>query len=299
MATDHDTATGPGGSSHPRPPDLGWRLRPIVDRSMVVLAGTAALSVLLVLMRRLVVNSPLDAPRLVAWGPAIDGAAMGVASLAALGLGLWAIDRRALVGLTAVGVFGLLATVAPPARLPAAGAILAGGTVAMVPRLSGQSRWQSIRRGTVAVGILAGAALAIGAAMGILPASARATGSLIALLGLAAAPLVVDPGKSAWAAGGLVAAVFLVVAAATPFVSGAALLVGWAVVGVPALVVAVGFGGIAAAFVAVFQRGQPLAVFGAVALFAAGVPATVPRTIAAVLGLTLFLAVDPSGGDIP
>lgn len=290
MAPDHDLP-GVGRSTIARIPGHYGRLRRMDP--LVVLAGLAALALVAALLRRLLVNSPLDLPGLVTHGPAIDGAAVGVSAVAALVVGLVAVDRRVLVGLVAVGVFGLFATVVPAARLPAAGAVVAGGLLAVTPTFESSDRWVALRKSLVAGIILAGATLSLGAAMSVVPPVARSLGSLAFLLGLGATPLVGDPDRVAWAVGGLAAALTMVLAAFFPFVSGAALLVGWAAVGTPALVVAGGFGGITAATVGAVRRGHRLSAFGALALFAAGVPSSTGRAVAVVFGLTLLLWTEP------
>lgn len=254
-----------------------------------VAVGAAAVAVVISLGRRLAVNGPVDLPWLVAVGPAVEGTAAVVTALAVILVGVRAGDRRTLVGLVAVGVFGLLATLSSAARLSAAGAVVAGGLVAVGPTLSGPRRLPAWGHTAVGAGVLGGALLALGAAMGTLPAGARAAGTLSFLFGLAASPLVVMPARPDWAVGGLVAAATVLVAATVPFVSGAALLVGWAVVGVPTVVVALGFGGVATAASWAVRRGRTVPAVGACLLFGAGVPSTTARAVAAVLGLALFL----------
>lgn len=258
--------------------------------------AAAAVAVLGSLGRRLAVNSPVDLPELVAVGPAVDGTAAVVTAIAALVTGFGARDRRALVGLITVGVFGLLATLSPTARLPAAGAVVAGGLVAVSPAIARSRRPPAPANAVVGAGVLGGALLVLGAATGTLPADARALGSLTFVLGLAATPLVVAPDRGDWVLGGLVAAATVLFGVSMPFVSGAAFLVGWAVVGVPTVVVALGFGGVLTATSRALRDRRTIPAVGGCLLFAAGVPSTTTRAAAAILGLALFLGATTAGG---
>jgi hypothetical protein len=77
--------------------------------------------------------------------------------------------------------------------------------------------------------------------------------------------------------------------AVSPFVVGSALLVAFAVTGVPHLLAALAVAGAVAAAVAGLHRGAYGLSVGAVLVLLAGVPATFPRALTLLLGATLVL----------
>lgn len=253
-----------------------------------VAGGAAAAAVVAMAAMRLVVNAPVALPAAVSSGYGlVDALALAVPAVAALVLGLAAADPLERIGLVSVGVFGGLAVVTPGAEVPAAGAIVAGGGLAVAARL--QARSWARPPVLVAGAVLAAAVLALGSATGLAGSPARAVGSGLALVGLAAAPALVPPSRPSWVLGAFAFVAVVAAGTAAPFITGAVTLVAFAAVGVPLLLIALGAaGGVTAAASAVLA-GRHAAAFGAVCLLAAGVPATVPRALAAVLGLVLLV----------
>lgn len=214
---------------------------------------------------------------------------------AAVALGLASPDARVRTGLLAVGVFAGLAAAVPAARLPAIGVVIAGGGVALAARLTQRRGWRTDPRTiVVAVWLLAGA-VTLGSASALLGGPARALGSGLALLGLASSPAFVRPRRAAWLAGAVAFLGVVAAGLAAPFVTGAVTLVVGAVVGVPLVLVGLGVAGGTTALVGAVASGRWIKAFGVASLLAAGVPATVPRAVAVMVGLALLVGVVPDG----
>ncbi|MFC7045731.1 phosphate ABC transporter permease [Halobacteriaceae archaeon GCM10025711] len=238
------------------------------------LALTAALAMLLV---RLGVNAPVETPAfLVAAYDPVSVAALGGPALAAAALGVASTDAVEQVGLLFAGVFGLLALVAPPVVVPAAGAVVGGGLLATSSHLPRDYAWHAVRRWLVAVALLAGVAISLAGTMGVDPTLTRPLGSRVALLAVAVSPVFVRSDWRAWAVGGVGAAVVAVVGLTYPFVLGAFTLVGGAVLGasLPLLALAMA-GGVTVVASGVLQRDVDVLLAGGL-LVVAGVPATLP-----------------------
>lgn len=253
--------------------------------------GTVGLS----LVVRLAVNAPGEPSAVVASavGPAETLALVGPA-LAALALGV-ATDRPlARVGLLFAGVFGLLGALSPAALVPAAGAAAAGGTLVAVAHLPRGTTWGVARRWLVAGALLAGVALSLAGASGVAPATARPLGSKLALAGVAASVVFVGSDWRGRAAGLVGAGLLAWFGTQVPFVLGSLALVGGAVVGASLPFLAVGAGGgVATATTGLLARRSEAALGGGL-LLAAGVPATLPRALAVVVGLALLTAPEVS-----
>jgi len=258
-----------------------------------VAGGVAAVAVLAMALLRAAVNSPLSVPGAADAYPVVRLAALALPALAALAVGVRTDDRLERVGLSFAGVFCLLATVSAAATVPAAGAVVAGGGLAVATRLDRNRRWLTLARAAVVAAFLLAATLALGESMGVF-AGGRTAGTTLALLGLAALPVTASPPRAAWAAGGTSFALVVLAGAVAPFVTGAVVLVEAAVVGAPLVLVALGVGGGVAAATTGAVRGNAGWLFGGLLLLAAGVPATVPRALAVVLGLGLVVGV---GGE--
>lgn len=253
-----------------------------------VLAFLAAGSGLLV---DVAVNLPGSAPAFVtAVAAPVDVAALVGPALAALAIGVTTRRPLARVGLLFAGVFGLLGAVAPPALVPAVGATVAGGALVAVARLPREPTWVVARQWLVAGALVVGTGLSLVGAMGVEPAALRPLGSKLALLAVAAAPVFVRADWRSWLVGLVGAGVVAWFGVSAPFVLGSLSLVGGAVVGasLPYLVLGAG-GGLATAATGLFT-GRPDAALGGGLLLVAGVPATVPRALAVVVGVALLTA---------
>jgi hypothetical protein len=278
-----------------------------VERSSVRAAATLVGlgCVAAVVGRRVVANAPVDLPGAAALGtPTAETAVLVVLGVAVVARGLVDAAPLAEVGLVAAGVFGAFAGVSTAARLPAAVATLAGAGLVVAARVGRDARsadaaaatpldYAAVRRAVPAALLLAGLALSLSTALGVLPVSVRPPAVTVSLLGVAATPLLApSPDRHrwvAWSVAGLVAGGVVVVGLAAPYVSGAVLLVAFAVVGSSLPVVALALGGATLTAVSGLLAGRYEVAAGALALGLAGVPATEFRALAVVFGLAVLL----------
>lgn len=263
-----------------------------LDRETAVLAAgmaalvTVALGTTLRILRNLPFE-PIDAPESVR-------AAIVVGTPLALALALVAValasTRPAVrVGLLFAGVFGLLASVDAAVTLPVAVAVTAGGGVAVLGGTGRPTSPRDARRTLLAAAFVVGVAVSLAGAVGVAGGGARAPGSLLVLAAIAATGLCAADDRVALV-GGAVAFVAVVAAStANPYVAGSALLVGFAVVGAPNLLVGLAVAGGVTAAVAGLRRHEYALAVGAGLLLLAGMPATLPRAMAVLLGVTLVL----------
>ncbi|WP_323675993.1 hypothetical protein [Halorubellus sp. PRR65] len=259
-----------------------------VRRRVLASGAVAALAVAVATTLRILHNVPFD-PLPVSAG--VLGA-VEVTAAVAVALGVAAVafgnDRAVVrVGLLFAAVFGALATVAPPARVPAAVAVTAGGGLALAAALGRPDSYRGLRRRAVAAGFVAAVALSLASTVGVAPRGVRELGVVAYLLALAALSTRVRGDPLALVAGGVAFAAVVAGSASAPYVAGSALLVGFAVVGGPHLLVAAAVGGAVAAAIAAVRRGEFAVAVGAVVLVAAGAPATPTAAMAVVLGATL------------
>ena len=191
------------------------------------------------------------------------------------------------VGLLFTGVVGVLATMSDGATVAAAVAVPAGAALAFARALGVPATYFELRRAVVALAFAAAVGLSLAATAGLVGSAFRAAGSVAFLGGLTLLAVRAEGDRVALGAG---AAGFVGVVAASvtaPYVTGSALLVGFAVVGSPHLLVATAaFGGIAAA-VAGLRKGDAWLAVGAALLLLAGVPATPGAGGAVCLGAAL------------
>ena len=259
-----------------------------------VAAVLAAAPVVAVALLRVARNAPGTLPSTVgeAYGVVTAAAWLGPA-LAALVLAATAVERTGRVGLAFVGAFGVVGGVAPAASLPAASAVVGGGALAVAARLRGRKARPRARFAAAATSAVIVAALAcsLAGSLGVVPATLRPVGSRLALVGLAATPAFVRPRWPAVGLGGLAALAVLAIGGGLPFVAGAVLLVGGAVVDTPVVFVASAAAGSVATLVAAAHRRDVTRVLGVATLAAGGVPATIPRALAAAIGLSLLVGV--------
>ena len=264
-----------------------------------VVVGAGALATLVVAARTLVgvlYNLPFDpvaVPTAVRTVLAVGTPA--VLALALVATGLVAGRPGARVGLLFAGVFGLLAVVDPGATSPAVAAVAGGGALALVGGQGVPSSYREWRRTLVAAGFVAGVAVSLASATAILDGGLRGLGATVALAALAALGVHAAGDSVALSAGVLVAVAVAAASVVSPFVVGSVLLTEFAVAGAPHLLVALAAGGAGAAAVAGYRRGEYALTVGALLLLLAGVPATLPRATAVVLGGALALT-DLGGG---
>jgi hypothetical protein len=207
------------------------------------------------------------------------------------------VDRRATVriGLLFAAVFGTLPLVAPETTLVAVVAVVGGSALALVGAsgVSTPTEWtyRAVRQRLVALGFVTALALTLAGATGVLDGG-RNPGAFVALASIAAVGIQSEGSRLAWMAGLFTAGAVVVASAVSPFVVGSTLLVAFGVTGVPLLLVAGAVtGGVAAAVAGLSRRAVPLVV-GAALLLLAGVPATFPRALTLLVGVTLVLVVD-------
>jgi hypothetical protein len=216
------------------------------------------------------------------------GAIIGPAVAAGLLAGTTDIDSER-IGLAFVAAFGLIAILSPAAAVPAAVAVVGGGTLAAVARWRAVSARRLNWRLAPVVAILAGIGLTLGSAIGLAPAVVRPVGAHLSLLGAAATPALVGHGNRDWALGGAVAGALVAVGLFAPFLTGAVALVGGGIVAVSLPVMAAGLCGLVTTASAGIRLRRPAAILGATLLVVAGVPATLPRALAAVLGVIVLV----------
>ncbi|MCU4716952.1 phosphate ABC transporter permease [Halapricum hydrolyticum] len=197
-------------------------------------------------------------------------------------------DAPERIGLAFVGVFGLLAAIVPAATTAAVVAVVAGGSLAVA------RRWRQVDRSLdwhalPVVALVSAVAVSLAAGIGVASATLWPIGTNLALLGAAATPALLGHGRTDWAFGGLVAAVLVAIGLSAPFVTGAVTLIGGGVVGASLLVLAVGLAGLTTTASAAARTRHWHALLGAGLLFAAGVPASLPRALAVVLGVLLLV----------
>jgi hypothetical protein len=255
-------------------------------------ARTGALGVALLLtasltLVRVVRNAPVDAPGVASAPALLLPATQVVAGLAVVLVGLTTDRRSVRTALVFAGVFAVLAAVGSAASVPAVGALVVGGAVLV--GTDARTHAETPRRWLVGGLVLTGVVASLAAVLGVATATLRPLGTTLALVGLAVVPLLVDPPRAAWLAGGAVAGGVLAVGLAAPFVVGAVTLVSTAVVGASLPLLALGLGGATVAAVGFAQTGHRPAALGVALLALAGVPATVPRATLVVLGLAAVL----------
>ncbi|WP_117595383.1 phosphate ABC transporter permease [Haloprofundus halophilus] len=266
--------------------------RSAVGRDRLVLAasvaalGTVAFATTIGVVRNLPAR-PLAVP-----GPlhslAVDGTPVVVAvALVAVALATRRDEVR--VGFLFAGVFGLLATVGEGATLPAVAAVVFGGALALFGALGRPATYREGRRVVIGALVIAGIAVSLASNTGVLGAGFRGVGGLLALGGLAALGVRAEGDRVALLAGGLAVALVVYASVTRPFAVGSGLLVGFAVVDVPHLFVALALGGGTAAAVGGLRRREYGSATGTGLLLLAGVPATLPRATAVLLGATLAL----------
>lgn len=201
------------------------------------------------------------------------------------------------VGLTAAGTFAVLAALGPAGAVPATG-VLAMAAVMVVG--ANASRPADVRGGgRLLFGGATAAAVVVsaGANLGVLPPGGRSLATTAALVALVAAPLAVGASRRAALAGAAVATVVLVAALSAPFLMGATWLAVGAAYDPNVVLAAAGVGGAVATAVHGVLGGRPTAAAAGVLLLAAGVPASVDRALAVVLGAGFLLRDDASSGD--
>lgn len=213
-------------------------------------------------------------------------AAVLVPAAAAVAVGVVADDERALVGLIAAGVFAVFAGFGPGgAAAAAAGVLPVAAALNAVPALLDRPR----RRAPVAALAVAAVALSLGATAGPFGPGIRRLGTAAAFGALAVAPLAVRPSPLALGAGVGAAAFVAAGTLAAPFVAGAAFLAVGAAVDPGVVLAALGVGGGVAVVAESARRRRYTGVAAGLLLLGAGVPATVPRALAVVLGLHLLV----------
>ena len=263
-----------------------------VGRERVIVAAGALtlLAVSVTTAARVLTNLP-SGP--VAAAPAVREAAVAAtpfvvaASLAAVAL---ATDRAPLrVGVLFVAVFGVLQAFSRAAVLPGVAGVAAGSGAALAGTLGVPSSYRAARRSAVALGFAAGIALSLFAAVGIAGAGLRSTGGVLVAVSLVGIGLRVGDDRLGLAASVLAFIATAAAVASAPYVAGAVLLVAFAVVGVPGLLVAAAVGSCVGVAVAALRRREYATAIGAGVLLVAGLPASFPRAMAVAFGALLVL----------
>lgn len=255
------------------------------------MAGTLALVTVVVhTSLRIARNLPFDPV-------AVPGGLYGVSTLVTpivLGLalvvvGLAATRATSRVGLLFAGVFTVIAVFDSAATLPAIVAVAGGGTMALAGVVGRPKTVKRYRLAAVAALLACGTGVSLASTAGLVDPTLQELGGLLTLLGIAGIGVSAERDWVALAIG-LVVVAFVVFASMTrPFVVGSAMLVGFAIVDVPQVVVAVAIGGAVVATVSGLRLRTPGLAIGGTLLVMAGVPATLPRASAVILGAILAL----------
>lgn len=256
------------------------------------LTGLALLAVVSNTAVRILANMPFDPVPVPS--PVRSGLAVAAPVTVALALGVIALtDDRATVrvGLLFSAVFGMLGVVVPSTVLPAVVALAGGGALALSGTLGRPDSlgYRAVRKRAIAAGVVLAVACSLGAATGIAGSAVHTLGTALALVSVAAVGTRSEGVLPAGAAGIFAVVALVAVSAASPFIVGSALLVAFAVTGVPHVLVALAVGGaVVAAGAGLLRRDYTLAV-GATLLVFAGAPVTLPRAMTLLLGATLVL----------
>jgi hypothetical protein len=203
------------------------------------------------------------------------------------------------VGLLFAAVFGTLPLVAPGTGLLGVVAVGGGGALALVGTLGVPEEWtyRGVRRRAVAVGFVVAVALTLAGVTGLL-GGVRNPGAFVTLATVAAVGTRAEGSRLAAGTGLLAVVAVAVAGAVSPFAVGSALLVAFAVTGVPTLLVGLAIAGVVAALVAGLRRREHAVVVGALLVLLAGVPATFPRALTLLLGATLVLLDVPGQREV-
>jgi hypothetical protein len=239
---------------------------------------------------RMLLNAPLSVPvrlaplyrtvlPLALLGPALGALAVGVTT-----------DRPAVrVATLFAGVFGLLTLVADAAAYSASVAAVGALAVVAVDSLDRPTSLDRGLRWAVSGALVVGMGCSLAAGVGVAPTVTRPLGSDLALLALAATPVFVPWDRRAAVVGLLAGVGVASVGLTAPFVTGAVALVGGAVLDASTPLLALATAGTATTAATGALGRRPAVVLGGTLLFVAGVPASVPRALAVVLGATLLL----------
>lgn len=255
-----------------------------------VLAATvlATVAVGVLTLLRVLYHVPFDPIELP--GDALAAVGTVVAVVLAVALAVTALAARipaVRVGLLFVGVFGGLAAFVDAAVVPGVVGVVAGAALALGGALGLPASYLGVRRRIVAGGFVLAVAASLSTTTGLLAVGGRATGTVLFLGALTLLAVRTRGDRVALAVGGLGAGLVVAGSLNAPFVTGSALLLGFGVVGGPHLLAATAvFGAVAAAAAGVRQR-RPFLLVGAVLLGVAGVPSTPTAALAVVLGATV------------
>jgi hypothetical protein len=257
----------------------------VTGAGVVSLGAVAAVRLLAVLH-----NAPFD-PLAVPTGaiPATTAAVSFLLALSLAAVALASARSPVRIGLLFAATFGGLATLNQAVTVPAAVAITGGGAVALLGTLSVPETYLTFRRVALAAGFLAALTVALGSSVGLLDGGLRGLGGVLTLGVVIATGVRAESDRIALAAGGIAAAAVVGASLTSPFVLGSTLLVGFAIVGVPHALAALAVGAAVSVVVVGLRRGEWSLAAGAGLLVLAGVPVSVPRAMALLLGATLVV----------
>lgn len=290
-----DSSTGPDAgearSARESPVTLDGLLGIDCEHLVRVAGGSAALAVAFAATVRILRNLPAEP--VVVPAPLYSLATVGVPLVVGLGLVTVALasDRPSTrVGLSFAGVFAPMAAIDPAASLPAVAAVTVGGGIGIfgaldVPDVA--TDWNAILPLAAAIAFLLAIAVSLAASTAVIDGGFRPLGAAIALLATGALAARAESDRFSLFAGVVAGLASATAATANPFAAGGAFLAGFAIAGVPHLLVAVAVTGAVAATVAGLRRREPTLVAGAVLIGLAGMPTTAPRASAIVLGVAL------------
>jgi len=257
---------------------------------MGVAGAVAGIPTLAILLVRIGKNAPAGpkVPYTAVYDPLVTAALVGPAIAAIIVSSITENDVHR-VGLGFAGVFGLLSAIAVPAALSASVAIVMGTALVMAPVVLRGANERDYASLVVATLFVAGVFLSILGGLGFEAATTRRLGSFASLLAVAGSPTFVDWNVRGATVGAFAGAAVAGFGVSAPFVTGAASLIAGGIVGVslPVQVLAT-VGGVTVVATGI-DRKQYVPMAGGLLLLSAGVPATIPRGLAVLVGLSLIL----------
>jgi hypothetical protein len=277
---------------------IGVRAR--VDRGVGTMSGglgpvagaVGAVSLLALLGVSIGTNTPVG-PRLPMTGlsGAVEWLALAGTSTAALLMGVDTQSALRRVAMLFAGVFGALSLVAAGATLPASLATVAAAGLLVASHDRSAADRRSVVELTVLIAFAVGTAAAMLSAIGLEPSLLRRTGSIAIAVGLAGLPVFTGVTRTSILVGLFAGTAVLAIGLSAPVLTAAISLLGAGVVGLPVVVLAVGAIGGTTAVAAGLEAGDIRTGLAGSLLLLAGVPATIPSALGALVGVSLLLEV--------
>lgn len=273
--------------------DLSFRSkkRAFTPSGGLYLAGLLALiPAVAILLVRIGINAPFapNLPYSAVYDQVAISALVGPA-LGAIVVSITTDDGLRRVVMSFAGVFGLLGAIARPALVPASITIVFAAGVLVFAHQNRSTSPDRVAESVVGFGFLTGIFLSMAGNLGIAPVTTRPLGTLVSLLAIAVSPVFVDWNWRTGTVGIAVGAIIGWFGLQEPFITGAATLVGGGIIGVSLPILVLGVIGGTTVIATGLQRYSPRPVIAGLLFLVAGIPATVPRGLAILIGLAILL----------